>query len=169
MERGGQGGSSSLSVCLPGEGRAANRQPPSTVNRPPPQEEAELLKALNRERPKDGGAADAAAAAAATAAAKASGASAEAPAAVAAADVAAGKDEATMAARLNVVYSRLQEIDAYGEWCRGAVLPYCLSHPQPGYIHSASCTALPTHLPKPPPTHTPHTHIPPQARRPARP
>ncbi|PNW76832.1 hypothetical protein CHLRE_11g478128v5 [Chlamydomonas reinhardtii] len=94
-------------------------------------EEAELLKALNRERPKDGGAADAAAAAAATAAAKASGASAEAPAAVAAADVAAGKDEATMAARLNVVYSRLQEIDAYGAEARAAMILAGLSFDEP--------------------------------------
>ncbi|KAG2423892.1 hypothetical protein HXX76_014945 [Chlamydomonas incerta] len=102
-------------------------------------EEAELLKSLNRERPKDGGAADAAAAAtaaagtaAAAAGAKpANGAAAATATAATAADKDGGRDEAAMAARLNAVYSRLHEIDAYGAPARAAMILAGLSFDEP--------------------------------------
>ncbi|KAG2441206.1 hypothetical protein HYH02_010050 [Chlamydomonas schloesseri] len=106
-------------------------------------EEAELLKALNRERPKDGGAADAAAASAAATASAASNANGGAATSAAAAPEAApssssadgggagGKDEAAMAARLNAVYTRLHEIDAYGAEARAAMILAGLSFDEP--------------------------------------
>ncbi|KXZ48205.1 hypothetical protein GPECTOR_29g111 [Gonium pectorale] len=78
-------------------------------------EEAELLKALNRERPKDAAEADAAASAATAAASNGK----------------SGADEAAMAARLTQVYSRLQEIDAYGAEARAASILAGLSFDAP--------------------------------------
>ncbi len=82
----------------------------------PPQEEAELLRKLNKER-KDVAPQGAQGAAGEGAGdGKANGA---APAAAAAPAPPAGSDEAAMAARLVAVYQRLQEIDAYGGCGRG--------------------------------------------------